>query len=241
MASQRWRVEELAQVTGISVDTIRFYQKRRLLPPPTRDGRIVWYGQDHRDRLERIRALQDRGLPLALIDKALDGDADGRLAARVADEASAGLRMTADEIAERTGVPATAIAALGDAGLIGPATGTDPATFPVGDAELVALGRTLLDVGLPLDEVLDLARHYHDVTLGIADRAVDMFARHVRTPIHDGTGTDDEKADRLVAAFDALFPAVTALVSNHFARVLLDRAEAALADDRPRQLQERTA
>ena len=40
----RWRVEELARRTDVSVDTIRFYQKRRLLDPPARDGRVtlVW-------------------------------------------------------------------------------------------------------------------------------------------------------------------------------------------------------
>ena len=30
------RVEDLARAADVSVDTIRFYQKRRLLPPPTR-------------------------------------------------------------------------------------------------------------------------------------------------------------------------------------------------------------
>ncbi|HEV7525836.1 MAG TPA: MerR family DNA-binding transcriptional regulator, partial [Acidimicrobiia bacterium] len=41
---ERWRVEDLARIADLSVDTIRFYQKRRLLPPPERSGRIAWYG-----------------------------------------------------------------------------------------------------------------------------------------------------------------------------------------------------
>ncbi len=41
------RVEDLARAADVSVDTIRFYQKRRLLPPPTRRGRIAWYGPQH--------------------------------------------------------------------------------------------------------------------------------------------------------------------------------------------------
>ncbi len=48
------RVEELARRADVSVDTIRFYQKRRLLPPPRRDGRIAWYGVGHVERLARI-------------------------------------------------------------------------------------------------------------------------------------------------------------------------------------------
>ena len=46
----------------VSVDTIRFYQKRQLLPPPRREGRIAWYGPEHVERLARIKDLQRRGL-----------------------------------------------------------------------------------------------------------------------------------------------------------------------------------
>ena len=52
------RVEELASRAGVSVDTVRFYQKQRLLPPPRREGRVAWYDDDHlalhgSDRLDR--------------------------------------------------------------------------------------------------------------------------------------------------------------------------------------------
>jgi DNA-binding transcriptional MerR regulator len=81
------RVEDLARAADVSVDTIRFYQKRRLLPPPTRRGRIAWYGPEHTERLARIRDLQRRGFSLALIRRMLDGEldaADVPLAAAVA-------------------------------------------------------------------------------------------------------------------------------------------------------------
>jgi hypothetical protein len=45
-----------------------------------------------------------------------------------------------------------------------------------------------------------------------------------------------------VAAFEVLFPAVTSLVSDHFASVLLERAEAALAEaERHGAIEGRTA
>ena len=65
----RWRVEELAEQADVSVDTIRFYQKRRLLPPPRREGRLGFYGPEHLERLARIRDLRRRGLTLALIGR----------------------------------------------------------------------------------------------------------------------------------------------------------------------------
>ena len=55
------RVEEVARRADVSVDTIRFYQKRQLLPAPRRVGRIAWYGPDHLDRLARIKELQREG------------------------------------------------------------------------------------------------------------------------------------------------------------------------------------
>ena len=58
-AAERWRIEDLAGRVEVSVDTIRFYQKRRLLDPPEREGRIAWYGPEHRERLERIKELHE--------------------------------------------------------------------------------------------------------------------------------------------------------------------------------------
>ncbi|MEA2499237.1 MAG: hypothetical protein QOH26_1642, partial [Actinomycetota bacterium] len=49
----RYRVDELAGRCGVSVDTIRFYQTKGLLPLPERDGRVGWYGDDHVERLAR--------------------------------------------------------------------------------------------------------------------------------------------------------------------------------------------
>ena len=138
-------------------------------------------------------------------------------------------------------MPEPVIEVLADAGLLSPTLSGDSRRYSTADAELVATGRQLLDVGLPIDELLDLARHYHDVTTEIAERAVELFATHVRRPIRESEGTDDEKAQRLVAAFDVLFPAVTSMVSNHFGRILLDHATAALEDAGDEPARERTA
>src|SRR6185369_13091910 len=118
------RVEDLARAADVSVDTIRFYQKRRLLPPPTRRGRIAWYGPEHTERLVRIRDLQRRGFSLALIRRMLDGEldaADVPLAAAVAaaatspDDAAAEL-LTLDDVAARAGVPRPILEAVVRAG-----------------------------------------------------------------------------------------------------------------------------
>ena len=56
----RWRVEELARRTDVSVDTIRFYQKRQLLPAPRREGRIAWYGADHVAQIVTFSTIKAR-------------------------------------------------------------------------------------------------------------------------------------------------------------------------------------
>jgi DNA-binding transcriptional MerR regulator len=88
---ERWRVEDLARRAEVSVDTIRFYQKRHLLAPPAREGRVAWYGPEHLERLARIRELQGQGLTLALIERLLAGEIDATdvpLAAAVASAAA---------------------------------------------------------------------------------------------------------------------------------------------------------
>ena len=64
-----YRVEQLASACDISVDTVRFYQARGLLPPPRREGRVAIYGADHAERIRRIRTLQAQGLSLAVISR----------------------------------------------------------------------------------------------------------------------------------------------------------------------------
>ncbi len=70
-----YRVEELADAAGVAVDTVRYYQRRKLLRPPQRQGRVAIYDDAHLDRVRQIRALADRGFTLAQI-KDLSGNRD---------------------------------------------------------------------------------------------------------------------------------------------------------------------
>ncbi|HZR15165.1 MAG TPA: MerR family transcriptional regulator [Acidimicrobiia bacterium] len=232
---RRLRVEELAQRAGVSVDTVRFYQKRRLLPPPEREGRIGWYGGEHVERLTRIRELQQRGFSLTLIRRLLDGElapADVPLAAAVVDagdrdDASAEPEefLTLDDVAARSGVPRPLIDAVVREGLLVPRVLDDEPRFTPADVAIVREGLKLLEVGLPLPELLGLARRHHEATRAVAEEAVALFDAHVRARVRDSDASDDEKAQRLVDAFRVLLPSVTALVAHHFRRVLLNVAE----------------
>lgn len=223
----RYRVEELAARADISVDTIRFYQKRRLLDPPRRDGRIAWYTSEHEQRLTRIRALQAEGFTLAMIGRLLAGDLDAvdrPLAAAVAD-ADAEEFLTAAELAARAGVPQALVDAVIGEGLLVPRVHDGEARFTADDVEVLAAGLGLLEAGLPLSALLELARHHHTATVDIAEAAVALFDEHVRRPLLDADLGDEERAARLVAAFRRLLPATGTLVEHHFRRVLLRVAQ----------------
>lgn len=58
----RYRVEQLAAACDVSVDTVRYYQSRGLLPAPAREGRVAFYDEGHAERIRRIRDLQAKGL-----------------------------------------------------------------------------------------------------------------------------------------------------------------------------------
>ncbi len=228
----RFRVEELAHRADVSVDTIRFYQKRRLLPPPSREGRVAWYGDEHLERLARIRELRGRGLTLALIGRIVRGEldpADEPLAAALASADAEGdvpeAFLTLAELAERSGVPLALLESIAREGLLVPRVHDGEPRYTEADAQIVAVGLRLLETGLPLPELLALARRHHEATRVIAEDAVAMFDEHVRAPLQAADLPDEEKARQLVAAFKLLLPAVTALVAHHFRRVLLGVAQ----------------
>ena len=228
------RVEELAARVDVSVDTIRFYQKRRLLPPPERRGRIGWYGPEHVERLARIKDLQRRGFSLAVIRRIVSGEldrADEPLAAAVvaagddaADEADEEF-LTLGELAARSGVPEALIESIVREGLLVPRRHDGDARFTRADVDIVAAGLRLLETGLPMPELLTLARSHHEATRETAEGAVAMFDTYVREPLRASDVSDDERAERLVEAFRVLLPSVTALVAHHFRRVLLEVAQ----------------
>jgi DNA-binding transcriptional MerR regulator len=228
------RVEELARRADLSVDTIRFYQKRQLLPSPRREGRIAWYGTDHVERLQRIKDLQRQGYSLAVIRRLLAGEldaADAPLAAAVAGEQAGDADLlTLDELAARVGVPAPLLDAVAREGLIVAQQRDGTAGYTAADVDVLRAGLRLLEAGFPLPDLLALARRHHDATRAIATDAVEMFDAHVRHPIQASELGEDEKAERLVEAFRTLLPTVTTLVANHFRSVLLEVAQEHLED-----------
>ena len=227
----RYRVEQLAAACDVSVDTIRYYQSRGLVPPPAREGRVAWYDDRHAERIREVRALRGKGLTLAAIERVLGNgadpaDADLALAVAAArGETAEEELLTLDEFADRSGVPASLIQAVEREGIELGRVEDGETRYTAADIDMVRGALRLLEYGLPLGELLELARDTNRAMVALASRAVELFDRYVRKPIRDTAASDEAAAAQLVEAFDALLPAVTNLVANHFRRVLLDQAE----------------
>jgi DNA-binding transcriptional MerR regulator len=223
------RVEELAGKAGVSVDTVRFYQKQRLLPPPVREGRVAWYTADHLARMARVKELRRRGFTLAVIRRFLDGEldrADEPLAAAVSEAVGGDEEfVTAEELAARSGVPLPLIDSLAREGLLVPRVHQGEARYTADDVSIVSAGLRLLQAGLPLAGLLDLARAHHTAVRAVAAQAVELFDTAVRRPLRESERAEEEKAEELVEAFRVVLPAVSELVAHHFRRVLLQVAQ----------------
>ena len=62
-------LDELAERTGVTPRTIRYYQSQHVLPKPRHVGHDARYSTEHLVRLQVIASLQERGLKLEAIKR----------------------------------------------------------------------------------------------------------------------------------------------------------------------------
>lgn len=218
-------VSTLAQITAVSVDTIRYYQSRGLLEPPRREGRRAVYTENHRRCLERIRAMAARGFSLKAVQAALAAadstDSDSALLAAVEGE-NADRRYSSEELAERLGIPHGVLVSVEKAGLAEVEVGEDSSRrYTDSDLRMARGALSLLHRGFPLTKLIALAVRHDRAVRKSVDEAIDLFDDHIRKS-SDGEHRDDPEA--VAEAFRELLPVVTALVAHHFQRVLVNRA-----------------
>jgi DNA-binding transcriptional MerR regulator len=173
-------MEELAELAGITVRTLRFYRERKLIPPPRREGRIAWYDDHHLARLRTIAALLERGHTLsgiAELAEAFDHGRDvGELLGLGTPTEEEPVRLTPEELADHFAGEVTPenLAAAMELGYLG----TD-------GEDIVHISRRLLDVsaalvreGIPLAEVLSAASRVRAHADALADLFADLVLRH---------------------------------------------------------------
>ncbi len=212
-------VDELAKVSGLTVDTIRYYQKLGLVPPPRRRGRRAVYGSSHQRRLERIRDLSEQGFTLEQIRRLAADHTDPRLAALAGEDPAT---LTHAELVAESGLDPELVRLAIDTGLIRP-SGAGPDLFEPRAADMLRAGRTLLESGVPLDELVALALRHADHVESVVTEAVELFGRHLPRGDHELTA-------RMIRD---LVPVIADLVADHFRQTLIDTVTTQITNPAP--------
>ena len=228
MTKDRFRVEELAEAAGISVDLVRSYQSRGLLGPPEHEGRVAWYGRHHLERLRRIRELKDKGWSLRSIADALAGGLQQLVAAAVE-----GAEETFDraELAERTGVPAAVLRSFEASGVLRPRHDRHgDAFFTSADVNAVRSLLSLLGASVPMEEFMAVADVQLDAVKQVAEGTYELFVRYLRQPLLDRHLPAGVEAERLVQSLRLLLQSVGTLLTYNFQRTILEVAQRELGE-----------
>jgi DNA-binding transcriptional MerR regulator len=225
----RYRADELAAELGISVQVLRSYQSKGLIPPPRHEGRVAWYGPYHRERLQRIRELKDRGYSLRMIADALDEDRhDG------AEQPSEHAVLRLADVAERSGVPVEVLRAMAASRLLRPHHVSTGDLFSEADVRFVRQVLTLLGVGLSLEDLLRIARPLLEASDHLGREVMSTWEDLVGSRLrrHDGgdDGGDSEVATRVAASVRTLAAIIGQLVAYQVERAVLDAARAEIDD-----------
>jgi DNA-binding transcriptional MerR regulator len=221
-------IDELARETGMTVRNIRSHASRGLLPPPEVRARTGYYGPEHVARLKLILELQAAGHSLAGI-KHLLSRTDGQTAEDVLGfartllapyEVEAPEVIDAEELAQRFGgINAKAQAKAVKLGVIVP---LGEGRFEVPSPALMRAGEALMELGVPLDRILNLLESISRSTDSVAEQFVKLFLERFWT----GPEAD---LNEVRSAVERLRPMATDAVVSLFHQRMSRRTEKAFS------------
>lgn len=225
-------MEELAGEAGITVELLRSYQSKGMLPPPRHEGRVAIYDDRHLNRLREILDLKHQGYSLRMIATMLLGSATVAPTAPGAGQSLGDAPeepLTLREVAERTRVPPSMLRSLEASGVLVPRIADDDRRYSSADVRAVRMLLSLISGGLPIEQFMAVARTQIDASAKVADEARGLFLQYVREPLLEAGRGEDQEAEDLVAALALMLQATTTLIAYNFQRRLLNGLVAELA------------
>ncbi|MFG1998345.1 MerR family transcriptional regulator [Spirillospora sp. NPDC048911] len=224
--AREYRINELAEAAEVPVRTLRYYQERKLLPPPRREGRIGLYSEDHLARLRVIGNLLERGHTLEGIRELLSAWEQGHDVAAVL-----GLEKTVTE-PWSTETPVTM--SLDELAELFPGE-----VHPEAVEQAVALGHieihgdqvthwssrqlestvAIVRAGVPLTEVLAISERLQRSVDELADMFVTVIMKHVVGPLNASDLADQELTD-LTDTLAQIRPGAELAVEAGFAKAM---------------------
>ena len=162
------RISELVEATGVSAQTIHYYLREDLLPPPLKTApNMAYYGSEYIEDIRLIKELQEkRYLPLSAIKLVLDAKRDGKDVSHLQDM-RLGLEdlfrplgpedemetLTLVELVAMTGLPAATLEILTEMRLLIPTITTQGTRYDGLDARIARSVKKLLDLGLETSDL----------------------------------------------------------------------------------------
>jgi DNA-binding transcriptional MerR regulator len=122
-----WSAAEVARASGVSVPTLRAWERSGLLVPGTAsDDGYRAYGRDDLVRLQRVLLLRTLGVPDDAVPAALEHTPDAHAALRMHLDV---LEAERERLGRQAGALRATLDGLADTGLADPGQGVDPAAM----------------------------------------------------------------------------------------------------------------
>jgi DNA-binding transcriptional MerR regulator len=225
-----YTIDQLAQVTGMTVRNIRAHQSRGLVPPPEVRGRTGYYGDEHISRIELIKELQTDGFNLESIRKLLEG-AGGSSAEvlnfsrtlRAPFEDEQPEIVAAEELAERWG-GALDERLMARAEKLGLFRDLGDGQYEVLSPRLQRAGEQLAELGVPPEVALDVAAQVRTSARRVARVFIDLFMESVWTPFNEA-GRPEEEWPKVREALERLRPLASDALLAIFQQVMSETVE----------------
>jgi DNA-binding transcriptional MerR regulator len=226
----RYTIDQLAQVTGMTVRNIRAHQSRGLLPPPEVRGRTGFYGPEHVARIQLIVDMQADGFNLGAIARLLESTPPGTAGSQLTfthalrepweDEQTE--ILGADELAARAGAGRPDAELLRRSEQLGLIVPLGDGRYEVLSPSLIAAGEALVSLGIPIEAGLDVQDRLNRHAEGIARAFVRMFVEKVWQPFEE-QGKPEADWPRVQESLERLRPLAGEAVTATF-RLAMGRA-----------------
>jgi len=166
---EKLKIGQLAQRSGVTVSTIKYYLREGLIPPPVKgSGAMSFYGRDHVDRITLIKKMQkEQYLPLSVIKASLTMEPPkaGPMPVEVKEMLAweppvFNEQISLEEMAAQTGYPVEKLHRLLENGYLHPIQTIKGFRFYRIDGEIAALFKRREDAGLSLEHTLQVFEIY---------------------------------------------------------------------------------
>ncbi len=228
-----YRINDLAQVSGVSVRNIRVYQDRGLLPAPAIRGRTGWYSDEHLVRLNLISRMLERGYTFATISELLHAAHYGMKVEHVLRDSPKASRfmsikraatITITELRKSLGASDRAIGISQKLGLLT----KDGAHYAVRNPEVLGSAEALVKAGIDIDVLLDM---WVRVEQDLADVA-HSFVSLITDKYFDENLPDlgDQTFTRIAELIQTVRPMAHEIVESAFSKALDDEISRAVGE-----------